>query len=343
LSYGEVLLQFVTDRSVSPLLRHRPGIVSTQPPSLVTKVTIWRAAPLTTLASLLGACLLAAGIFVLRLADDNPSDAVLLLLVVPIYLVTTQFGWRGGLVAAAASLGLVAIWAGANDVAVGPLGYLTRAVVFLGVGVGCSSALQPKPPGADLRERPTDGLLTRRPRIFASAEKGGALSPRELQVLELIARGATNAQIAERFVISEETVKSHVKHILEKLDVGNRTEAALRYVELYGSPVDDEPARVGAPDTPERHRSGSSRLDANTERSAKVAAILANDRVVIELDDGRAIEVPLMGALRDRFEVGSSVLVYFDQKDVPVAWYLPDVGLGVDLRRWKRPKRRFER
>jgi hypothetical protein len=76
---------------------------------------------------------------------------------------------------------------------------------------------------------------------------------------------------------------------------------------------------------------------------AKVVALSENDRVVLEFDDGQAIEVPLLGALRDRCDVGSSVLVYFDEKGAPVGWYLPDLGLGVDLRRWKRPKRRFQR
>jgi len=45
---------------------------------------------------------------------------------------------------------------------------------------------------------------------------------REGEVLELIAAGATNSAIAERLVIAEHTVKSHVKHILRKLGAANR-------------------------------------------------------------------------------------------------------------------------
>jgi DNA-binding CsgD family transcriptional regulator len=58
------------------------------------------------------------------------------------------------------------------------------------------------------------------------------LTRREREVLELITSGATNVRIAEQLVISEGTVKSHVKHILRKLRVGNRAEAVSRYLQL---------------------------------------------------------------------------------------------------------------
>jgi NarL family two-component system response regulator LiaR len=53
------------------------------------------------------------------------------------------------------------------------------------------------------------------------------LSERELEVLRLIADGMDNADIAQRLVISEKTVKSHVSNILSKLHVGDRTQAAV--------------------------------------------------------------------------------------------------------------------
>ncbi|HWF74900.1 MAG TPA: response regulator transcription factor [Solirubrobacteraceae bacterium] len=56
------------------------------------------------------------------------------------------------------------------------------------------------------------------------------LSRRELQVLGMIVDGASNNEIAERLVIATSTVQSHVKRILHKLGVRNRTEAAVRYL-----------------------------------------------------------------------------------------------------------------
>jgi DNA-binding NarL/FixJ family response regulator len=51
------------------------------------------------------------------------------------------------------------------------------------------------------------------------------LSGREIQVLERIATGKKNGEIATLLFITEETVKNHVKHILEKLGASDRTEA----------------------------------------------------------------------------------------------------------------------
>ena len=55
------------------------------------------------------------------------------------------------------------------------------------------------------------------------------LSPRELEVLGLIARGMRNREIASTLFISQSTAKVHVRHVLEKLGVRTRAEAATRY------------------------------------------------------------------------------------------------------------------
>jgi len=52
-----------------------------------------------------------------------------------------------------------------------------------------------------------------------------ALTPREVEVLRHIAQGNRNKDIAERLFISEETVKVHVKHVMDKLGASDRTEA----------------------------------------------------------------------------------------------------------------------
>jgi predicted ATPase/DNA-binding NarL/FixJ family response regulator/transcriptional regulator with XRE-family HTH domain len=61
---------------------------------------------------------------------------------------------------------------------------------------------------------------------------GESLSPREIEVLRLIALGASNPQIAEQLVISIHTVKTHVAKILDKLNAASRHEAMLRAREL---------------------------------------------------------------------------------------------------------------
>ena len=54
------------------------------------------------------------------------------------------------------------------------------------------------------------------------------LSDREREILDLIAQGRANAEIASRLVLSPKTVRNHVSNILSKLQVADRTEAALR-------------------------------------------------------------------------------------------------------------------
>lgn len=54
------------------------------------------------------------------------------------------------------------------------------------------------------------------------------LSQRELDVLRLVVEGLSNQEIAERLILSVETVKTHMRHIMEKLAVSDRTQAAVK-------------------------------------------------------------------------------------------------------------------
>ncbi len=58
-------------------------------------------------------------------------------------------------------------------------------------------------------------------------EKITLLTPRENEVLALVAQGLTNKEIGKRLVISENTVRSHLRFILDKLHINNRVQAAL--------------------------------------------------------------------------------------------------------------------
>jgi two-component system, NarL family, response regulator DegU len=60
----------------------------------------------------------------------------------------------------------------------------------------------------------------------------GGLSKRELEVLELLAQGRTTTQIAADLFVSENTVKTHVRHILGKMEASNRAEAVSKATQM---------------------------------------------------------------------------------------------------------------
>ena len=62
--------------------------------------------------------------------------------------------------------------------------------------------------------------------------ESGALSPREVELLRIMAHGHTNEQIARELLLSTSTVKNHVGRILSKLGASDRTQAAIMAIEM---------------------------------------------------------------------------------------------------------------
>jgi two-component system nitrate/nitrite response regulator NarL len=88
--------------------------------------------------------------------------------------------------------------------------------------VNGEGALSPEVTGAVLR------ALARQPEVPLQQQ----ISDREMEVLDCLALGQTTSQIAGKLFISENTVKTHVRHILEKLEASNRTEAVGKAIQL---------------------------------------------------------------------------------------------------------------
>ena len=82
------------------------------------------------------------------------------------------------------------------------------------------------------RRRGLPGPGSARPRRHGEERQWGpwSLTQRELEVLQLLAEGATNGEISQRLYISPKTTKNHLAAIFQKLDVTNRTHALVRAV-----------------------------------------------------------------------------------------------------------------
>jgi DNA-binding NarL/FixJ family response regulator len=77
-------------------------------------------------------------------------------------------------------------------------------------------------------------------RAHAVATEDCPLTTRELEILQLVASGSTNGEIARRLWVTEQTVKFHLSNIYRKLEVGNRTQAS-HYAHVNGLVLDDLP------------------------------------------------------------------------------------------------------
>jgi DNA-binding CsgD family transcriptional regulator len=82
-------------------------------------------------------------------------------------------------------------------------------------------------------------------RVARRREGPAGLTPREVDVLRLLARGLSNKEIAERLVISPKTVANHAEHIYAKIDASSRAAAGLFAMQQGLLPEEEFP--VGAP------------------------------------------------------------------------------------------------
>ena len=88
--------------------------------------------------------------------------------------------------------------------------------------------------GSLLDSRATARVLARLREQADAADPLSALSKQERQILELIGQGLTNRQIGERLGLAEKTVKNYVSHLLAKLGMERRTQAAALVARLAG-------------------------------------------------------------------------------------------------------------
>ena len=110
-------------------------------------------------------------------------------------------------------------------------------------------------------------LLRRRVRAHAPIGNGWGLTPREIEVLELLASGLGQAEIASRLVISPKTVGTHIEHILSKMGARSRAQAVAL---AHGAPVASEERRASRRSAPEgRSRARTTRRPARRGRRAR--------------------------------------------------------------------------
>jgi len=108
----------------------------------------------------------------------------------------------------------------------GPLSHILQAVIITAAG---ASWLDPVIAMRVLRNCSREGSVSStRIAKLGTKDDRFRLSPREIEVLSFLVEGLSNREIAERLCLSTETVKTHMRHIMEKLIVADRTQAAVK-------------------------------------------------------------------------------------------------------------------
>lgn len=111
--------------------------------------------------------------------------------------------------------------------------YDTQSDILSALEAGATGYLLKDAPEDTLRQAVLDAAANRpvlspqvtEQLVMRNTKPASALSPREIEILELAATGATNRSMAKQLFISEATVKTHLVHVYNKLNVDNRTAA----------------------------------------------------------------------------------------------------------------------
>jgi len=114
----------------------------------------------------------------------------------------------------------------------GACGYLLKDIPSEQLADAVRAAHRGESPITPTMARKLVNMVSQQPRALAASEWVEPLSDREIEVLNLIAQGLSNKEIAERLVIAEGTAKNHVSNILSKLDANDRAHAVMRGKEL---------------------------------------------------------------------------------------------------------------
>jgi DNA-binding NarL/FixJ family response regulator len=120
-----------------------------------------------------------------------------------------------------------------NAIMAGASGFVLKQVL----GTDLVSAVRTVGAGGSLMDpRTTTALLQRLRRDRDKADPLATLTEQERTVFELIGQGMTNRQIAQKMFLAEKTVKNYVSHVLAKLGIQRRTQAAVMSAELRNRP-----------------------------------------------------------------------------------------------------------
>jgi DNA-binding CsgD family transcriptional regulator len=166
-------------------------------------------------------------VFTLRmLVDNSAANGLNLLYAMPIMLIALVYGGRAGVIASVVAVCLMVLWSVLQHPGIGAVGFATRAFIFLIIPLTVGLARKSVAPAPLQSPDPFQPPA-------AKAAPSKSLTRRELEVLGLLAAGHTNAEIADKLVLSVRTIESHRASMQRKLGRPSRPEL-VRYALTRG-------------------------------------------------------------------------------------------------------------